>query len=211
MTLYPVLVLDTETTGLPDFALPADHATQPRIIQIAAVLLDEVRAGEDRVSPVKRLMNRYIKPDGWKIDETSRAFETNKISNAMAEEKGVPIADALDEFMEMWAECAVFAAYGMLFDSKLLRGELRRLGRPDCFGLRPEVCLMNVATPICKIPRGAGWKFPKLREAVEMLLPNKPQAMAHEAGSDALDAARLYHLFAKRGLLQPKIREGKKA
>lgn len=198
--LYGALIFDVETTGLPTYELAADHPSQPRIIQIAAVYLD------DRPT---RIMSRLIKPDGWVIDETSKAFEANHITQAMCEEKGVPIAAALDELMEMWSACAVLSSYGMRFDSKLLRGELRRAGRPDCFGLRPEVDLIVVAAAAMKA-RGLGnGRWVKLSEAVEKLL-QRSQTTAHEAQSDAYDAARLYYHFAKNGLLQPKVREGKK-
>lgn len=207
-TLFPALVIDLETQGLFNFKLPADHPEQPRIVQIGGVYLD-IDGLEPGASPVRRIMNRLIKPDGWTIPAEATAI--HGITTEMCEEKGVPIAAALDELMEMWATCAVFSSYGMQFDSKGIRGELRRAGRPDCFGIRPEVCLMQTATPICKLPRasGNGFKFPKLREAVDMLLPKKPQAQAHDALSDAYDAARLYYHFAKNGLLQPKIRPSK--
>ena len=158
-------------------------------------------------TPVQ-IMSRLIKPDGWKIDESSKAFATNKITQAMCEEKGVPIAAALDEFMAMWSTCTVFAAYGMRFDSKLLRGELRRAGRPDCFGLRPEVDLIQVAGAELQ-RRGLGnGRWVKLGAAVSLLL-NRDQTTAHEGQSDAVDAARLYYHFAKNGPLEPKIRISK--
>ena len=59
-------VFDTETTGLPQFKLPSDHPSQPHLVDIAALLYNEV--GE-----LMESFEAIIRPDGWTIpDEAAR-------------------------------------------------------------------------------------------------------------------------------------------
>lgn len=181
------LVLDTETSGLPNFRLPADDPSQPRMIQIAAKLYGPDRAAE-------RSLVSLIRPDGWLMDDDLAAELGNGLFHARLVEEGRPAAEVLAEFAEMHDAADLVVAYGISFDLKTLRGELRRAGIADRYGERPTFCPMRAATPICKMPPTEAMlranrrspKTPKLAEAYEILL-GKTLEGAHDALAD-LDA-----------------------
>lgn len=199
--LFPSLVFDFETTGLLRFDLPADDPAQPRIASIAAVMLTDVDA-----EPVVKV-DCMIKPDGWTMpDELVEELNTG-LYQSVLEEQGIPIADAMDQFLAAMDEAEVLTSYGITFDTKMLRGELRRLDRPDLFGTKPEFCLMRSATKLCK---EAGLNLPgrrnaKLTAACETLL-GRTHDTAHTAMGDTLVAADLYRHCVRVGCAQPKIR-----
>jgi DNA polymerase-3 subunit epsilon len=193
-----ILFYDTETSGLPRWDLPADDPIQPRIVDIAGVLC-EVADGTELAR-----FEALIKPEGWEIDE--QTAKIHGITTEIAARDGIPIAEALDQFEALVSEAGVLAAFNLRFDEKLLRGERRRLGRPDGFGTVPVFCCMKGATPLCKIKatqrmratgRGGQFKTPNLGEAVKILL-EREHAGAHRAMADALAARDIY--FACRHL-----------
>jgi DNA polymerase-3 subunit epsilon len=206
-TVYPVCIVDVETTGLPTFRLPADDPSQPRIASIAAALLQEDPAAE----PV--IMHRLIRPDGWVMPAELVEKLGNGLWQHVLDAEGVPIDEALEEFLGLLDRAEVLAAYGIMFDTKMLRGELRRAGRPDLFGTKPEFCVLKEATNQCKIAptdammaTGRTWsKSAKLSEACEILLGRKHEG-AHDALNDVLTTVDLYRLFAGKGLITPKVR-----
>lgn len=204
MITFPALIWDTETTGLPDFRKPADDPCQPRMVAMAASLIE---VGNKPLATFECI----IRPDGWTIPvEVARI---HGITTEIAMERGVPLAKAIDAFMELFDRAEVHATYGMLFDEKIRRGECRRLGRPDRFGEKPEVCVMRTLTPICNLPpsdkmakSGRLWpKTPTLTEAVSIIL-GVPHEKAHDAAADVEMTARLYDWLAERGHLNPKVR-----
>lgn len=182
-----VLAADTETTGLPNFRLPADDLSQPRMIQIAAKLYDVERQ-------CARSLVSLIKPDGWEMDDVLAEKLGNGLIHSRLEAEGRPVAEVLAEYSAMVDEADLFVAYGCAFDLKILRGELRRAGLPDRYGDLPNFCVMRAATPLCKmapteamLASGRKWsKTPKLIEAFEILLGRKLEG-AHDALAD-LDA-----------------------
>lgn len=205
--VFPSLIVDTETTGLPTFRLPADDPSQPRIASIAAALLFE----DPAVEPI--IMHRLVRPDGWVMPTELVEKLGNGLHQERLEAEGLPINDVLEEFLALLDRADVLAAYGIMFDTKMLRGELRRAGRPDLFGTKPEFCVLKEATNQCKIAptdammaTGRKWsKSAKLSEACEILLGRKHEG-AHDALNDVLTTVDLYRLFAGKGLVTPKVR-----
>ena len=185
-----ILFFDTETTGIPRWDLPADHADQPRIVDLAGVLCDDSGVEIGRFESI-------VKPDGWTVHEG--AAKVHGITTEIALKEGRPIAEVLDGFDALVAQAGLLVAFNLRFDDKLLRGERRRLGRPDGFGTVPVFCAMKGATPLCKIEatkkmKGAGFnkfKTPKLSEAVTILL-EREHAGAHRAMADAIATRDLY-------------------
>lgn len=190
-----ILFYDTETTGIPDWALPADHESQPHIVDLAGLLCDE---SGNEVGRFEAL----VKPEGWKVDPG--AAKIHGITTEIALKGGLPIAEVLDGFDTLVAKANMMCAYNIRFDEKLLRGARRRLGRLDGFGTIPVFCCMRGATPVCKMPptgkmvkAGYGkFKSPKLSEAVQILL-KREHVGAHRAMADVLATRDLY--FAMRG------------
>ena len=81
-----VFVMDTETTGRPEFKKPADHPDQPYICEMAALLMD----GPGNVIGD---LDTLIKPNRWLIDPETEGI--HGISVEMCEAKGRPIEEAL--------------------------------------------------------------------------------------------------------------------
>lgn len=211
------LVYDVETNDMPRFNAPADAPGQARIIQLAAILTD------DKLNPVAE-MTRIAKPDGsWVI--APGAFGAHGISFERCQDEGVPIAAIVEQF-DTFAEQAegvdgTLVAFNIRFDNKLIRGERRRLGRADRFGLLREFDPMKESTSFCKLPPTpamvrAGrnnYKSPKLIEAVEVLCGYKLDG-AHDAMADVrgtLDVLRWLRDHGKldiRGLKPESIQAG---
>lgn len=184
-----ILVFDTETTGLPRFDLPADDPRQPRACALAAILAD---ADGNEVE----IIDHVIKPDGWEVpDEVARI---HGLTTAICMERGVPVREVLDDFMRLHDLAVEIASYGIGFDLKILRGELRRAGLPDSYGAKPACDIIRAAAELCRIAptnkmMAAGRKsnkLPKLSEAVEIVLGQSHET-AHTALGDARMALRL--------------------
>lgn len=189
-----IICWDTETQGIPRWDLPADDPSQPRMVQLAAVLCDD--AGKELAR-----FESIVKPNGWTIPEG--AAKVHGITTEIALAKGRPITEVLDGFDALLAQAGLLIAYNVRFDDKIIRGERRRLGRPDGFGTIPVFCCMRGATPLCKIKPTKkmrdvnffDYKTPKLSEAVRILL-NREHVGAHGALADAIATKDLY--FALR-------------
>ena len=185
-----IIFFDTETTGIPRWDLPADDPAQPRIVDIGAVLCNDDGTEVERFESI-------VKPDGWTVAEG--AAKVHGITTEIALEQGRPIVEVLDGFDALQNRASLIVAFNIRFDDKLLRGERRRLGRPDGFGTVPVFCCMKASSPLCKIPstakmKSAGFtkfKTPKLTEAVKILLEREHEG-AHRALADAVATKDLY-------------------
>jgi DNA polymerase-3 subunit epsilon len=86
-----LLAFDTETTGLVDFRMPSDHPSQPHLVQLAAVLIDE-ETWQERAS-----LSVIIEPEGWQIPEAASAV--HGIDTETAKRCGVPLSAAIWPFI----------------------------------------------------------------------------------------------------------------
>lgn len=179
------LVFDTESNDMLNFKLDADHPQQARIVQLAAVLVDEGLNLMDEVSMI-------IRPDGWKI--APGAQKAHGISLQRCFDEGRPIAEAIEAFDALAESCETLVAFNIRWDNKFIRGERRRLGRPDRFGEKREFDVMKASSPICKIPatpamvragRAKQHKTPNLSQAHEILCGATFDG-AHDAMADVL-------------------------
>ena len=186
-------VIDTETTGLMDFKLPADAEGQPRVAQIGMILIEDIDA-----PPV--VQGFYIKPDGWVMG--AEAGAVNGLTDAFLEEHGVPVAEALDAYVAAVEAGYVMVAFNAQFDLKMMRAELRRAGRDDLFDRTPNICVMRAATDIVRQPAKngrSGFKFPKLSEAcMHFGIENARQ---HDALGDAHAALAILRALDAIGAL----------
>lgn len=170
------LVIDTETSGLFDFSQPADAEGQPRMASIAIVWLDDELIITSEVQ-------MFVKPEGWEMNE--EAGKINGLTTEHLREVGIPIAEVLKHYTDAVDEGRIVVAFNSQFDTKVLRGEMRRAGVDDRFEKTPTICTMRASTNIVKAPKktGAGYKFPKLHEAcAHFKITN---AGAHSALHDA--------------------------
>lgn len=193
---YPALIFDTETTGLWHFDLPADDESQPRLVQLAALLIDEKRTFAH--------LNVIVRPSGYEIDPG--ASRIHGITTEDALQFGVPAIRALDLLDELLEKCEVVVGHNLEFDQRVVMREHLALGRElwDAFatldGARRWRCTMRSMTPVCRFPStrpGQEFKWPKLTEAY-LYAFQKPMIGAHNAMSDATATAKLYRWLVEQ-------------
>lgn len=188
------LVIDTETTGLFDFAKPADAVEQPRLANVAMITLSDDMKDELR-------QNLYIIPDGWSMPPDAEAV--NGLTDAILRENGLPIREVLETYANMIDAGHIVAAFNAQYDTKIMRGELRRAGMDDRFKRTPNICIMRALTNVCQIPRakGKGYKFPKLEEACKHF--GIPLDNRHTAMGDAIAVVQLMRFMRHLGIPIP--------
>jgi len=190
------IAIDVETNGLPDYKKPADDPCQPRIASLGLILLDE------KLEPEAEF-DLLIKPDGWVM--TPEAAAVNGLTDEILNEKGVPIAFALNLYAEAIKEGRAVAAFGAQHDCKVLRGEFRRANQPDLFEITLNVCLMRACPPlkIAKSNGKGGW--PRLEDACRHF-KIEPEPTPHQAIEGARRSAQiLRHLCALKALPEPSV------
>jgi DNA polymerase-3 subunit epsilon len=117
-----ILPFDVETNGMPEWGIPSEDPKQPHIVQLAAMLVDELNG------KVMNTMDVIVKPKGWDI--TPEMTEIHGISFEQAMDEGIPEEDALDQFMDMYIQCSLRIAHNTTFDNRIIRIALKRY-RPD--------------------------------------------------------------------------------
>lgn len=187
------LVIDTETSGLCDFRAPADAPGQPRLASIALLYCDEDLQ-------LTRSLSTLIAPADWVM--TPDAERVNGLSQAFLTRHGHPITSLLDIYNGALRDGYTVVAHNVQYDTKVMRGELRRAGMPDLYGKTPCICTMSALTDICAIPssRGRGFKWPKLSEAVAHCF-GREHANAHGCLPDAMAALDLARWLKERDWL----------
>ena len=180
------LYFDVETTGLLNFKLPLDDETQPRIIQIAALIRD------DKGRSISQFCT-LIKPDGWTIP--AKAQRIHGFSTEDCERYGVKIESALGAFKSMQDKSSLIVAHNYNFDSRMIRRETIALKAADVI-TRPSFCTMLSATKIVKLPGSRGYKWPKLSECM-LHFYNEEIVGAHDAMVDVIACSRVHEAIIK--------------
>lgn len=186
-------VFDTETTGLPLFKQPSGDPAQPHLVDIAALLYDDMGNLVDSFEAI-------IKPDGWVISEEAAAI--HGITHEMAMELGIPEADALEGFLAIHSRADLRVAHNCSFDDRILRIALKRYRddtQAEAFKAGPSYCTCKHSRdivcipPTAKMTRAGFTKFknPNLAEAYEFFTGEKLEG-AHRARPDAEGCARVY-------------------
>lgn len=185
-----ILIFDTETTGKAFLKLPLDHASQPRIIQLGAILMD-------KEWQVRAEVNLIAKG----IDIPQEASAIHGITNEVANECGVPQGMLLDAFHELSKLAKVVVAHNFDFDRFMVAREMAI--QTQCYGSFGHLkdmsfCTMKAMTPICQIPGSYDdFKWPKLIEAYRHCF-NEDFDGAHDAMADVRACARVYRWLMER-------------
>lgn len=186
-------IFDTETSGLFDFAKPADADGQPRLASVAMLACDD---DLNLVAATSVL----IRPDGWEMPPEATAI--NGLSQRLLNEHGVPVREVLWRYSEEISRGTVIVAHNEQYDTKIMRGEFRRAGMPDRFAETRSICTMKGLVEACAIPKatGRGLKWPKLAEAVRLLL-QRDHTNAHGCLPDAMACLDLLRWMKASGCL----------
>jgi len=177
------LVFDTETTGFPRKDLPVSHPDQARVIQIAALLLDEN-------FKERACFHTLIKPDGWKISPGAQAVHGITLEDCQT--YGITIERALRVFDSLYQNASTIVAHNVKFDKQMISLEgIEFVGQI-------EFCTMEMMTDICKLPSArGGFKWPKLKEAYQHAFQEELQD-AHDALADCRACVRLFKWLRER-------------
>lgn len=190
------VVLDTETTGLPDWSAPADAPSQPRLASYCLLKLDDDFEIEARTYGL-------VKPDGWEMPAGATAI--NGLTQERLATEGISIVHVLEVVRRYIDEGCTLVAHNLQFDAKIIRGELRRALMPDN-NCRGGICTMRSLINQCAIPHPtrAGYKFPRLEEACRLLLQRNIHG-AHDALADAKACLWLLRFMKQSNLLLSKV------
>lgn len=198
-----LLFADCETTGIPDFNLPADHDTQPRIASIAGILCDA-----ENLAVVGSYFS-YVINDGWSMPQGPKsAGEANGITDEFLQKVGMPIQNVMETFSDFLSLGVTMVAHSADFDHKMIRGELRRLKMDDFYNRTRLFCTLRSNTGICKLPNPrpgrSQYKSPKLVEAYRHWFKEEPKGQ-HNAYGDAIACMKIYKAMRAAGIdLTPK-------
>jgi DNA polymerase III epsilon subunit-like protein len=177
------IVFDTETTGKADFKLPPEHPSQPRMVQLGAILFNE------ELETVGEL-NCIIKPVGFTISDEVAAI--HGITQAKAERYGVSEHGVLLLFREWLLTAKRLVAHNIAFDG-IVMGRAMAVHELKVDKMPEPYCTMKASMNICRLPGGFGGqlKWPKLEEAHQCLFGVGFEG-AHDAMADVRACARVY-------------------
>ncbi len=177
------LIFDTETTGFPFFNKSPEDASQPHIIQLAALLLDEdFKELESFNTLVKPEMEFYI---------SRGAFEAHKITKERVIKEGMPSSKAMVMLSLLSIRAQQYIAHNIKFDSFLVDIAFCRAGL-NLLNWQNSFCTMQATTPLCKLHRKNGApKWPKLQEAYKHFFGEEFEG-AHDALADVRACAKVF-------------------
>tara|TARA_A100001015_G_scaffold311095_1_gene413661 strand:- start:1185 stop:1781 length:597 start_codon:yes stop_codon:yes gene_type:complete len=190
-----VLILDTETTGLPytksfNNYFPyteLDKYDKSRIVSICWYIYEN--------GILKKKFYNIIKPENFTIDNNSYACILNKITNEIANDKGVLINNVFNELLNDLKNINIIVAHNLNFDKNILLSELYRNKRDDIINLflsKIMYCTMENGCNITKIMfKNGNYKVPKLIELYKHFF-NEEFDDAHNAEADVLACAKCY-------------------
>lgn len=182
-------IFDTETTGLfhrkdkPSLGIkkarnpilhPEDY---PRVFQLAFIRMDEE-------GNILEQFSEYIKPDGWEIPTGpgNEFWDEHGYSTKECEEKGVPMKEALEKFVNSLNNSDYLVAHNLDFDKPIILSEISnyQISMPEGFVPPKNLCTMRFTIDYVRASHSAKNiekypflqytnKFPKLIELHEKL------------------------------------------
>jgi len=184
-----VMVIDTETTGLPPRNVPPwmlDAWSKCRVVQIAwEVYTEDGALVEEK--------NFIIYPDGFDISE--KAASIHGITTEIARTKGVPMATAFEALEASLQSVTTIVAHNMSFDDSVIQSEMNRHKKYFLLSqweTKKKNCTMLMATK-------PGTRWPKLRDLYVRLFNREPAGTMHSADADVRACADIYFHMYRHG------------
>lgn len=173
------LFFDTETNGLPirQTASPMEVNNWPRVAQLAWQLYSTDGHLQDEFC-------NLIKPDGWTIPD-EKFFRDHGHSTERCEMLGVPIASALERFIQAVERSEFVIAHNLSFDLPIMQAEMIRAGMRASRSPK-RFCTMKGTTSLLQLPGPRGLKWPNLQELHRFLF-----STGFDGGHDALMDVRM--------------------
>lgn len=190
-----LLYYDSETTGFVQPTLPPDHPTQPHLVQLGAILVND--AGDEI-----QTASLIVRPEGYTIPE--QAARVHGITTELALAIGLPFVTVLSVFYNMRAVAKEVVAFNADFDDLVMAAQSAKLQRTPRAG-PTTFCCMRAAGPIMNLPPTtrmlvAGldkYKPPNLAEAHQFFC-GEGFTGAHGALADARACMRVHQQIIKR-------------
>ncbi len=178
------LIFDTETTGLPKkWRAPlTDFDNWPRMVQLAWQC-------HDLKGNLLFAKNHVIKPDGYIIPP--EVVNIHGITNEIANAKGIPLNEALADFIEDVKKAKFIIGHNIEFDINIVGCELLRCGLPEIVSKAPHICTKVESTEYCAIMKNGRPKWPTLTELHTKLF-GVPFSEAHNAAADVEATTRCF-------------------
>lgn len=181
-----ILFYDTETTGLPNRGLPLTDPSQPKIVQLCAIL----DFGEDEEA---MRLDVILRQDHVPEESTKTHGITTEISHRI----GVTEVLAVELFLDMIAVADMVVGHNIKnFDNGIMTGTVRRVLKDptiDPFHNKSLFDTMLAGKSVCKLPsRQGGFKNPKLTELHKILF-GEEFGGAHQAVNDVLATRRCFY------------------
>lgn len=183
-----IFIFDTETTGLPNWNAPSGDDSQPHIVEIAGLVVDE------DTKEIVDMMNLIVKPDGWEIPK--EVIDIHGITNEYALDVGVDEASALGDFMDMWAG-KKRVAHNTTFDNRIVRIGTKRFIQDavDPWKAGEYECTARMAKKIMGI---GGRSVPSLSDTYMHFFSKVPN-ITHRAMADARSCMDIYFAIKETG------------
>jgi len=183
--MVKVIVLDTETTGLPrNKAIGALQSNKnwPDLVSICWFIYED--------KELERKEYHLIRPEGWRIG--SEVAKIHGIDHETAMRDGESLRDVLLLFQADVKGAYVVAAHNMQFDKNVILHAYKwRLGMdPSTFWpVEAEFCSADESRDELKLPfpegrPGTGFKTPRLDELYWATFKKPPPENAHNAERD---------------------------
>ncbi|SMO61725.1 DNA polymerase III, alpha subunit [Saccharicrinis carchari] len=189
------LVFDTETTGLPkNWKAPiSDTDNWPRMVQLAWQC-------HDVKGNFLFAKNHVIQPEGYNIPDDVVAV--HGITTEIAHKKGIPLKDALLDFMEDVKKSKLIIGHNISFDINIVGCELIRCGMEETLSRAPSLCTMLESKEYCDLRRMGQLKNPNLTE-LHIKLFAVPFEEAHNAAADVESTTRCFLELVRVGAITP--------
>lgn len=186
MSLSKIIVIDTETNGLPvtkgfnDYYEPTElqHYSNARIIEIGYIIYDL----EGNTLAKREFM---IKPDNFNITNSNIHGITFEMANAT----GISMLDALDILEVDMLDVILFVAHNVQFDLNIIMAECIRYNKLSLFEklyMINKECTMMLGKTFLKSSR-----FPQLKQLYK-IITNKEEEQLHRALDDSRMCAECY-------------------
>jgi DNA polymerase III epsilon subunit-like protein len=180
-----MLFFDTETSGKYHFNLPCSDPSQPRIMQIAFLLVDRNKQTIMTYSSLIKYPRSYpVDPDAQKI---------HGISFDQCQTCGVSCKCVADILREIEPRINTICAHNLNFDEHLLMAFCDQLNTDYIFSQKRRYCTMEASTDILKLPGKieGKYKWPKLQEVYKYFTGHE-MAESHNALSDVQACKEIY-------------------
>lgn len=187
-----LIFFDTETTGLPgkNFSAIHPHAKWPRLVELAWI---ECESDGTVITEFESI----IQPDSYAIPKAASVI--HGITTRRAQEEGRPLVSVLNEFLLSLDDCSLIVGHNVEFDVNVIAAEALRAGIPSRLQSVQRKCTMKSCKNLCKLKRGAGYKYPTLAE-LHVFIFGLAYPEEHRALSDARACMRCFFELKRRGI-----------